>query len=717
MGAAASLPEYLSLADSLSLQDLELLGISRNQYDALKDDNGLVQRIKIIQAIDINEEREVYECWKTYCYPNSEMNCETFTVYLRNAKLLAKKDLTKAESDKIFNEIKGNSNTINYDTFRRVGLLELAKKKRINIRELIFKLSRMEPFSDAQDVIKIENKSAVHTIDQKSIAATKIQSVHRANLAKKVCFRLKKIRAILEEQTYTDDDFPTLNTAHEVKLQAIYKQYSAVNGELSSSQFEKLLFDYKVFDHKFTSADAHLTFLKAKAKAQVCISGPCQGGVVYGKRIKYEVFRLIALVDIASQIGISVDSLILNLTAAGVVTGQLVAHAGNHREYLPSYTPTGSRRGSKRNSFVIAGADLIKHSLSDSGDTLAVVDWSRRKDDSSKTPSSSRPSSSHRTRGSRLYTPRDFGIDAATTELNPEQELTEVLYAYCPSGEMDSRAFLSLVRDAKLLAKKDLTMAALNLIFEKLKQRSHTSTPYKTISFECVWKYGIIEIAAKKNMKFETILDRLCRLEGPNLKPNTEPDSVTNRKSGLADSELESFGRSDSIEAIEDNSGEPKAIDSTAEEAVVKLQALARAKRAMHITSELHEIKLIKQKSFTEKDFPSGSVSKDKEEKVRRVFTNKYSSSGLMDTSQFEKMLLDAKLCDKRFTGGEADILFQKAKAKAAVCLSGPCSGGVVRGKKVKYDVFRLIALVDVAAKKGLKVEDIIDILSALNDK
>ena len=67
---------------------------------------------------------------------------------------------------------------------------------------------------------------------------------------------------------------------------------------------------------------------------------------------------------------------------------------------------------------------------------------------------------------------------------------------------------------------------------------------------------------------------------------------------------------------------------------------------------------------------------------------------------------------DRKFTATDADLLFQKTKAKASAPGAGSYSSGVVHGKRVSYSVFRAVAVPLVAEKKGVKVEDIIQMLA-----
>lgn len=91
----------------------------------------------------------------------------------------------------------------------------------------------------------------------------------------------------------------------------------------------------------------------------------------------------------------------------------------------------------------------------------------------------------------------------------------------------------------------------------------------------------------------------------------------------------------------------------------------------------------------------------------------KFCPSGELDSKTFIKMCEDASLLGKGFTRTDADLLFQKAKAKASAPGAGSYSSGVVHGKRLSYDVFRAVAIPDIAAKKNKTVSDLLEILVA----
>ena len=84
-----------------------------------------------------------------------------------------------------------------------------------------------------------------------------------------------------------------------------------------------------------------------------------------------------------------------------------------------------------------------------------------------------------------------------------------------------------------------------------------------------------------------------------------------------------------------------------------------------------------------------------------------------MDSKTFAKFCRDTKLLDKKFAAADADLIFQKTKAKASAPGAGAYSSGVVHGIKVRYDLFRTVALPSIAEKKGMSIMDLIRFLAS----
>jgi len=90
---------------------------------------------------------------------------------------------------------------------------------------------------------------------------------------------------------------------------------------------------------------------------------------------------------------------------------------------------------------------------------------------------------------------------------------------------MDSRTFIKLCRDTKLLNKKDLTSPDADIIFQKVKSKLLSSS--KSINFETFRSHVIPEIASRKGLPVEDIVYKLSRAEGPVLTGVTQPSNVS----------------------------------------------------------------------------------------------------------------------------------------------------------------------------------------------
>ncbi len=92
-----------------------------------------------------------------------------------------------------------------------------------------------------------------------------------------------------------------------------------------------------------------------------------------------------------------------------------------------------------------------------------------------------------------------------------------------------------------------------------------------------------------------------------------------------------------------------------------------------------------------------GSSTADHEAEARHVF-NAYSHNSDMDSRTFIKLCKDLKFLNKKFSSGDADLIYQKAKAKHGA---------------VTYEVFRQEILVDMAVRKEIDVSKLLGKVAA----
>jgi hypothetical protein len=109
----------------------------------------------------------------------------------------------------------------------------------------------------------------------------------------------------------------------------------------------------------------------------------------------------------------------------------------------------------------------------------------------------------------------------------------------------------------------------------------------------------------------------------------------------------------------------------------------------------------------SELHFDTPKENCDNEAKLKALFM-KFCPKGEMDSKTFIKLLRDSGVVNKKFTSGDADLVFQKTKAKASNPNAGAYSSGVVHGKRVNFEVFRAVAIPCIAEKKGVEVEKMV---------
>lgn len=394
MGSGASalrmLPERLTERDAERFCGIRF---NKGQFDALKGTDGTIDRAEMIKAMSVYTEREVANLFGAYC-PNGEMDSHTFLKLLRDGKFLSKKGMSANEVDLVFEKSRRSlivlSKTISYECFREYTIPEVASRVQMTVDEMLYKLSRMEspklsnvtetrPYhlhettdkrishsiyenvpshsrsttSSISTTTTSDNSAPTSThitatsnnatwltatsiMDESKMinkAAIKIQCVARGNLAKQKSQRIKAIRQ--KFQNWTEDNFPSElpNGPQEIHILNLFLHYSH-HGEMTAAQFDKLLRETKSYNGSFQPAEADLIFLECKAKAEACLSGPCHNGVLYGKRINFEVFRLILLVDVAKKKGISLFDFIKSLLDTTIITNTSTVCAVNHTSFV-----------------------------------------------------------------------------------------------------------------------------------------------------------------------------------------------------------------------------------------------------------------------------------------------------------------------------------------------------------------------------------------------
>ena len=104
-----------------------------------------------------------------------------------------------------------------------------------------------------------------------------------------------------------------------------------------------------------------------------------------------------------------------------------------------------------------------------------------------------------------------------------EHDLHDVFMKFSPNGQMDSRTFVKMMKDTKLLNSKTFTNADADIIFQKAKARLGTS--FKAIPYELFHETVIPEVALKKNMDVRDVIFEITKTSGPVLN-GTQADDV-----------------------------------------------------------------------------------------------------------------------------------------------------------------------------------------------
>ena len=177
MGAGAS-----SLPTKLTKEDI--LKVSMDMYFSFKDADGLVDRELLIQAAFSGQEKEVYDLYMKFT-TDGLMDAGNFHKFCTTSKLLNKTSFTVGDSVTTFEKSRksvslqeGKSvKSINYSTFRKFLLPDVASKKEIHLDNLIFKLSRVDANTplllhvpelqiDGVDVVEVDDDDEDPTDDE-----------------------------------------------------------------------------------------------------------------------------------------------------------------------------------------------------------------------------------------------------------------------------------------------------------------------------------------------------------------------------------------------------------------------------------------------------------------------------------------------------------------------------------------------------------------------
>lgn len=242
------------------------------------------------------------------------------------------------------------SGGINYMQLRFDIFPEIAMKKGIDLPVLLVKLSRLPPpnlqetsSSTNNQLQRSESGHSPTTQERiaKNIAATKIQKVQRTWLARNELAREKELhrlrsgkhsekeggggnsdnqnatspRGIASSYTH-NQSFD--HTEEEIKCHLMFSNYCNGAGEMDIKDFLRLCYDTELipFDTvkiDFTSKDAKHIFNKVISKYFIPEENRYHEGVIHGKRVVYDVFRLRFIPEIAAIKNVGIDDIVSHI--------------------------------------------------------------------------------------------------------------------------------------------------------------------------------------------------------------------------------------------------------------------------------------------------------------------------------------------------------------------------------------------------------------------
>lgn len=153
-----------------------------------------------------------------------------------------------------------------------------------------------------------------------------------------------------------------------------------------------------------------------------------------------------------------------------------------------------------------------------------------------------------------VETLRQRKVDETENEI---KEVYRLFMSYCPSGNMNSRSFVTFLKDAKLLNKRSFSRAEAQILFEKAK---HDQDGASTLHFPGFMKVALPLIAEKIGKPKDVVQRRLASVEHKTVMD---------------------LAKVSSVESSQSTSGHQVLVQQTPEDlAAIKLQKVARGKIA-----------------------------------------------------------------------------------------------------------------------------------------
>jgi hypothetical protein len=302
--------------------------------------------------------------------------------------------------------------------------------------------------------------------------------------------------------TISKDQFlSVVNSNIDRKLEEVYLAYSPL-GEMDSKTFMKLMRDCDLVDNKsFTAGDVDLVFQKAKSIAPGAS----------GKSISYISFTTSCIPSVCQKKALELTSLkmIICRRDGPSLTGTTKTASkvfGSSQRVIRA--TTDETIDTRRSSCEIVSNEFIIEKSPSSDEALAKPTLKRR---GSKELLGDNP----------LPTTLPVSNYAGAHAIHP------MFLKYCPGGEMDSRTFIKMMKDTKIIDGKLFTTTDADLIFQRSKSRSNLPGIGGTkIVFDVFVSMCLVSVAEKLRMKTEGVVDMLKQSEGP-IYNGTKADDTT----------------------------------------------------------------------------------------------------------------------------------------------------------------------------------------------
>jgi hypothetical protein len=348
--------------DQLTMEEIkEICGGVLNEalFDCVKGPDNTVEKDKFLKIISDSMEQEILFLY--FHFTKSTMNKEQYISFCAHGRLLTKNTFRRKVAEELFDEFSSDG-TLNYIKLRFCVFPEIAIKKGMELQAFLVKLSRLTPphYSDvgvgaAAPTAATEGPSGHSAATQekiaKNIAATKIQKIQRTWLARNDLAREKELHSILSGKLSDQPSTLDRGTSHEwhhsqsftdtdeeIKCNLLYRKYANETGEMDIKAFIRICYDTELipFDSvniDFTGKDAQHIFKKTVAKYFIPEENCYRPGVVHGKRVTYDVFRLRFIPEIAALKKTGIDEIVLHFAhSPGKVRG---GQRANHHHHGP----------------------------------------------------------------------------------------------------------------------------------------------------------------------------------------------------------------------------------------------------------------------------------------------------------------------------------------------------------------------------------------------